>query len=259
MTDPTFSLIFVNYQSAKHLTRALCSWQRVFSEAEFVVVNNDKNEQAVLDRLAKEHPFRLINLPNVGFGTACNEGSRVARGDYLFFLNPDTEYLSGSIKGLELILKSRPQSIGGVGLVGANLYEEAWSSGKFPNIWRIADKLFFGSPKKPYWCRKTFDFPQWVSGAALVVKRDFFSMLGGFDENFFLYFEDVDLCHRAKLCGGEVWRTPFFQVKHLGGSSHTEKKEQKRAYYRSQEHYFSKYRPAWEFWLLKLAHRMMFH
>lgn len=54
-------------------------------------------------------------------------------------------------------------------------------------------------------------------------------MLGGFDEQFFLYFEDVDLCQRAKAFGGTVWRTPFFVVKHQGGASHTRLRDQKKS------------------------------
>lgn len=259
MTDPTFSLIFVNYQSFFYLARSLHSWRQAFGflETEFIVVNNDEKEKKFLEQLAQEQPLKLVHCSNIGFGSACNVGSRLAQGKYLFFLNPDTEYLSGSVGSLREILEARPFSVGGVKLVDDRLKDEAWSAGKLPNIWRIADKWLFGFPRKPYWGRKGFDFPHWVSGAALAVRKDFFDILGGFDEKFFLYFEDVDFCHRVRLHGGEVWRTPFFTVKHSGGSSHAKKKEQKRVYYQSQEYYFSKYRPVWEIWLLKLAHRVI--
>lgn len=260
MSEPIFSLIFVNFRSSQRLTEALESWKQAFGsmEVEFIVVNNDEGERTILERLAVTRSVQVYHLEsNVGFGAACNVGAHRAKGKFLFFLNPDTQYVKGSVEALRSLLESRPRSIGGVKLVDRTLKDETWSSGRFPTLRRLIDRHIFGFPQKPFWKRSIFSYPDWVSGAAFVVPRDFFHALGGFDADFFLYFEDVDLCFRAKACGGVVWRTPFFVVKHQGGASHSRRKEQKRAYYRSQCQYFVKHRPKWEGYSLQKVQKFM--
>ncbi len=92
----------------------------------------------------------------------------------------------------------------------------------------------------------------WVSGCALFIRQDLFSRLGGFDEDFFLYFEDVDLCHRAKNLGYEIIVTEKMRLTHLGGRSLKQSAARKRHYYRSQDIYFKKCRPKLEGFFLKL-------
>ena len=260
MSEPIFSLIFVNYRSFDRLAIAIQSWERAFGQmsVEFIVVNNDEKEKSSLDMLSQKKIVQLYHLEeNVGFGKACNIGASKARGKFLFFLNPDTEYVAGFVTTLQTFLETRPHSIGGVRLVDELSQNEAWSSGRFPTIWRMLDKRIFGFPRRPFWRRTIFSYPDWVSGAALIIQKDFFKILGGFDEQFFLYFEDVDLCQRAKALGGTVWRTPFFVVKHQGGASHTRLRDQKKAYYLSQCYYFLKHRPMWEACIVRFLHKVI--
>lgn len=93
---------------------------------------------------------------------------------------------------------------------------------------------------------KRFERPakvDWVSGAALSCRREVFEKLGGFDEQFFMYFEDVDLCLRAKKRGWEVWYLPECKIYHLRGKSQPAKSRKKaKVYYQSQDYFFQKHR-----------------
>ena len=82
-----------------------------------------------------------------------------------------------------------------------------------------------------------------MSGAALFVRKESFEAAGGFDERFFLYFEDMDLCSRVRSMGQRVAFYPEVVIRHLGGASSTSGHLQKREFYRSQRLYFEKHRP----------------
>lgn len=261
MTQPRFSLIFVNYRSAKLLEQALLSWQRsdLGVSVEYILVNNDVMETEVIRVLGEHFGARTVLLEaNHGFGEACNRGVAVAEGEYCFFLNPDTEYVSGHLTELEPLFTRYPNSLGGVHLIDATGRSEAWSAGAFPTFFRLVQYHLLGRPWSPAWKEQAVSFPDWVSGAALVIPRTVFQRLGGFDRDFFLYFEDVDLAHRLRQSGGRVWRNPTFTVRHLGGGSQPKVSEQKQAYYESQQRYFAKYRPRWEHMVLRTLQKLFF-
>lgn len=259
MSTPRFSLIFVNFQSSHQLEQALLSWQQATHgvATEYIVVNNDSTEENEVDHIVREQQARVIHLgSNFGFGKACNEGARLARGSFLFFLNPDTRYASGSLASLEAVFVAHPRSIGGIRLITPGSVEEPWSAGRFPSFWRLLWKQLFGKPWHPVWQARQFRHADWVSGAALALPKSLFDELGGFDEQYFLYFEDVDLCRRAVDRGATVWRFPFLTAIHQGGASHASRSVQKDYYYASQRRYFERYRPHWEAVLVRLFQRI---
>jgi len=94
----------------------------------------------------------------------------------------------------------------------------------------------------------------WVSGGALFCARATFDRVGGFDEQYFLYYEDVDFCHRARKLEIPVLIDPHFSVIHYRGKSQESTTTQKQAYYASQKYYFQKMRPWYESILLRLSH-----
>lgn len=250
MTQPLFSLIFVNYRSAERLARSLPSWQRAFAgiAAEYIIVNNDTFEEQAVDAVAREaQACRVLHLgANYGFGQASNRGATLASGRYLFFLNPDTTYQRGSPHSLLALFQTWPRSIGGIGLIDRTGRPERWSAGLAPTFVGLLKGRLLGRFWWPLWEAPHFSRPDWVSGAALLIPRTLFQSMNGFDERFFLYFEDVDLCQRVRQEGGVVWRTPFFAVEHDGGGSQDTERSQKEAYFKSQRQYFAKHRPAWE-------------
>lgn len=261
MPAPLLSLIFVNYQSAGTLARAISSWMAPPQDFlfEIIVVNNDVRENAEINVLGTWENVRVENVGcNRGFGAGCNRGAALARGEWLFFLNPDTQYLAGTLTSLLPIFAAYPKSLGGVRLLTPDGAAERWSSGPFPTLSMLIGNHLWGIPRQASWERPTFSELDWVSGAALVASRTAFQELGGFDENYFLYFEDVDLAKRAKKLGIPVWYWPQLTVQHLGGGSHQNQKRQKQAYYQSEQYYFEKYRPHWEQSCLRWLHRLIF-
>jgi GT2 family glycosyltransferase len=258
---PDYSFIFVNYRSTALLQGALQSLQQAFKSpisAEYLVINNDPSERAEIERLALDYPkTRVIHTEqNLGFGAANNIAGKLATGEILFFINPDTRFMRGNFFGLLEAFHFRPKAVYGVALELEAGKREPWSAGRFPSLARlIATNLLPPLPPHP-WRASQVTKTDWVSGAAFAIRHDFFQALGGFDETFFLYFEDVDLSQRAALAGGWVGVYPFIAFQHQGGQSHGTEKEKKQAYQVGQKKYFQKWRPSYETACLSLGYKL---
>lgn len=240
------SFIIVNYQSEKYLKKCISSIrEKVLGVGyEIVVVNNDLEDLEA--QLPKEAlgDMGLINTgKNVGYGAGCNVGARMAKGEILCFLNPDTILLNENIGKLLRQFKKDSK----IGLIGPKLISgenkvQWWCAGKeltpgsiiLNNLGYKRDKKIWES-QVPIECA-------WVSGAALFIRKDLFDKLDGFDEKFFMYFEDIDLCKRARMADYKVLYYPDFMIKHFGGKSFAlDKIKQKKYFYKSQWRYFRKY------------------
>lgn len=261
---PDISFIFVNFRSVNLLRSALSSvYQAALGQgilAEYIVVNNDKDEAEPINRL-RTHPASpnvIQAASNGGFGRANNSGAEMASGEVLFFINPDAVLRSGSFLGLLAAFRFQPKALYGMALVGETGRREPWSSGKFPSLWRllISRIVPWMYPVPIPWQAKYICKTGWVSGAACALRRDFFQSLQGFDEAFFLYFEDVDLARRVTEAGGSVSVYPFITFWHKGGQSHSSFWEKKEAYYAGQREYFRKWRPNYERAILSLCQRI---
>lgn len=255
MDSPRISLIFVNYRSAFELAlalEALFSYERDQTLFEVIVVNNDTSEERVLTALAKQFSFRLFSRPeNEGFGTAANFGASQARGSIVGFLNPDTLWQGQILPRVAHSFSSvKEKKILGLTLTNEQGEQEAFSSGSFP---RLRTLLLNNAG----W-RERKQNPDWVSGGAFFVAKQDFQELQGFDEGFFLYFEDVDFCVRARRHGIAIVSDPELRVFHRGGKSFVSESAQKRFFYASQEQYYAKHRPWWEAFFVRVFHRF-FH
>ncbi|KKU55841.1 MAG: Glycosyl transferase family 2 [Candidatus Moranbacteria bacterium GW2011_GWE1_49_15] len=246
------SFLVVNYRSENRLGKCLTSIgvKADGIKYEVVLVNNDPQEITSL----KEKPgLKIIEVNrNVGFGTACNLGVRQTKGDLLCFLNPDAEILSKNIRSVIEKFDSDPK----LGVLGARLLTEdgkvqEWSAGKETGLFDIIlNNLGFARSSR-IWKSGTPKQSDWVSGAAFFIRKDLFSSLNGFNEAFFMYFEDMDLCKRVSQAGFKILHYPFFEVFHKGGGSFRGNKEQKKLYYESQDLYFRKHRGAVSLYILK--------
>lgn len=246
-----FSFIIINFKSAQLLPGWFASLSKTGlspHEYEVIIVNNDANEKKIIDTLQEKNTFKLIHTEsNLGFGAACNLGSRQASGEIIGFINPDTQFLRGQVLALHDLFRNDPS----VGIIGLKLLTEQglvqeWSTGTKVTLWDII-RNNFGFPKsKALWKSQKPISVDWVSGASLFMPRALFQKIQGFDESFFLYFEDIALCERVRSNGKSILYFPDIALKHLGGHSASSHKQQKEYFYTSQDIFFAKHRPPWE-------------
>ncbi len=208
--------------------------QTVFEHAgdgirlDVVVVDNDSTD-GTADVVATEFPeARTVRSANHGFGHANNRGLMTCNARYVLFLNPDTEILDGTLADLVRLMDERPE----VGLAGAR---QLTASGRvdetirrFPNALRAfgeaagADR-FRGRPR---WLgERELDLDaydreidcDWTSGSFMLARREALESAGTFDERFFMYSEETDLCRRVKTAGWEIRHMPQMTILHHGG------------------------------------------
>lgn len=254
---PLVSIIIVNYNTAEVTGGCLASIRRHARNTphEVIVVDNASQDDSP-KMIAESYPeVRLLtNRENVGFGPANNQAAAAAQGRYLFFLNSDTKLLEDSISVLVEFLESTPRA----GAVGCRLY---WADGRvqpsasrFPNLLRVAagrevtagllrkfapdlaDRLMFFYPAEQLDDPRRVD---WCVGAALMVRREAFEGVSGFDPRIFLYTEEMDLCLRLAAAGWETHFTPATSILHLEAVSSGRVLNQKRlAYIAAGHRYF---------------------
>lgn len=248
-TPPFFTLVFVNYQSADHLREALFHLYQKEGDSslyEVIVVNNDHRERGLMTELEREFPaLRIVESPkNAGFGSGNNLGAKVARGTVLGFLNPDLVWKEMILSEMQKRFVAEET----LGVAGPTLLTEAgspepWSGGLDPTLFQILKNNlgFLRGKEMASKGGQAQEARDWVSGAALFIRHSLFRKLAGFDERFFLYFEDVDLCRRTRAIGFRVQCLLGLSVFHKSGKSQTSLEEQKKHFYRSQALYFQKH------------------
>ena len=231
------SFIIPIYKSEKFISRCLSSISKNCNDVAFeiIIVNNDKSNFNFPSEIKK------INLEkNLGYGSACNRGAKIATEEILCFLNPDTEILDDASEVINYFENNENAGIIGAKLVTSENKTQPWCAGKemkFCDLFR--NKLGFSRSKKIWESSKEIEC-DWVSGACLFIRKNIFEELNGFDEKFFMYFEDMDLCKRTRNLGHKIIYFPKFHVKHFGGKSFSNKFKQKKQYYSSLIHYLSK-------------------
>lgn len=241
------SIIIVNYHSEYYLDKCIAS---VYAQSdpqkfEIIVVNNDTKTQ--LHEIAEKYAkIKIYNYgTNSGFGKACNYGAKKASGDILLFLNPDTQFLDNYV---DSILNKFAASKENIGVIGPRLITEEgvlqeWCAGKELTVWRLIKNNFRIIESRAIWESKKEALADWVSGAALAIKRDIFEKIGGFDEKFFMYIEDMDLCFQAKKINQEVLYCPEFSILHSCGKSRESLLRQKKQFFKSSLYFlFKKYK-----------------
>jgi GT2 family glycosyltransferase len=245
MSNKKLSVIIVNYNDHGHLKRNIDSIYEKFGNSldwEIVLVNNDEKQELADLKLDFSKIKILDHKKNVGFGKAMNMGAGQAEGEFLLILNPDTEIITDNVSDvLEEFCKNEQ-----VGIVGGAIFDEnekvqPWGAGKEISIYDLIRNNIGLSRSKMVWSSPVAVECDWVAGTNLFVKKDLFQELGGFDENFFMYFEDMDLCRRARGKGKKIIFFPDFQISHGNGKSYTDKKMQKSHYYDSMEKYLEKH------------------
>ena len=233
MAEVLLTVQIVNWNAREPLRAALRS---ILSHPprfpyEIVVLDNASSDGSV-QMLEKEFPEvrLLVSEQNLGFSKGHNLAARAARGKYLFILNPDTEVIPPALESLVDYAEQHPE----VAILGPKILNPdgslQYSCRRFPNptaaLFRNTPlgKLF---PNNPYtrdylmtdWDHNSIREVDWVSGAALFIRRVVYEQLGGFDERFFMYCEDTDLCYRAWQAGYRVIYYPEPKIVHAIGRS----------------------------------------
>ncbi len=193
-------------------------------DREIIVVDNASTDGSP-EMVAREFPdVRLIcNRANVGFGAANNQGIRASGGDYVVLLNSDTVVPEGALARLVAFMAAYPET----GACSPRLarpdgYAQAYAFGGDPTpgylLARGFKRLVARRPLHD-WETREVQKVDWVSAACLVARRRALEQVGGFDERFFLYFEDNDLCLRLRRAGWQILYNPDVTITHLGGES----------------------------------------
>lgn len=183
---------------------------------------------------------------NRGFAVAANEGLRKSRGEYALVANGDVAFPEGSVAQMLEAMRARPRAGAlGVRLVRSDGSEEV-NGGDFPTLlaeYHRRREILGKSRKRPGdqgISRGRAEERDWVSGACMLLNRDAAEEVGFFDERFFLYYEDVDLCTRLRQGGWKVYYDPSVEVIHHRGSSTRQVPDLARRAYRESQSYFWK-------------------
>lgn len=227
------SVIVVSYNTRDVLRRCLQHLRQCAAglSLEILVVDNGSRDGSV-EMLEGEHPeARVIRSEvNLGFGAANNRAMRLARGRYIVLLNSDAFLRPGALRGAIEHMDREPEvGLGGGRLIGD---EDSWqpSARAFPSLLndflilsglasRFPHSRFFGRPDRTWADPMEATEVDWVPGAFSIIRTEVLAQTGFFDEAFFLYYEEVDLCRRIKALGYKVRYWPDVVIVHLGGES----------------------------------------
>lgn len=226
---PSIAIAIVNYNTREHLRVCLTS---VASEQceEVVVVDNASSDGSV-EMVRSVYPWvrLLANEVNCGYGAAANQAIASCSSRYVLLLNSDTLLGPGAHQALGNYLDQHPQAaIVGPRLLNPDGTPQA-SCFPFPTPLQTLLRESGLATLVRYLPGLQHDYlamsqgrtrvVPWVLGAALTIRREAFEAVGGFDNSFFMYFEEVDLCYRLHTAGWEVHFTSVASVTHAGGAS----------------------------------------
>ncbi len=262
------SIVIVSFNTCELTISCIRSIYKICpnNEYEVIVVDNASKDGSVfaLKKIAKKYRIRLIiNKINKGFGSANNLGAKKARGKYLLLLNSDTRLTKNCIDPAVAYLQNNP-SVGALGikLIGANGNQQQ-NGGYAPSItnliyWQlfiddlpIASRLISSVHPSISFYQHDREL-DWVTGAFMIMPRQIFSYLHGFDENIFMYAEELELCFRIRALGYKIKYKHDLSIIHYGGASGGSElaltMEVKNLIY-----FFQKHKPHWQFIAAKIT------
>jgi GT2 family glycosyltransferase len=260
--NPVVSIIIVNWNSGDYLSRCIDSMRDSLGSTdaptyEAIVVDNGSKDNSIARIALRPNEHVIRNIANHGFGAACNQAARQAQGEFILLLNPDCELRAGSLERCIDAL-ALPQA----GICGVALEDEsgqiARSCHRFPGFGDLlASAIGLNSlwhtrfdSRMLKWDHRSDRTVDHVIGAFYLMRRSLFERVGGFDERFFVYLEDLDLSLRVRQLGFAthfVARPPSF---HVGGGVSRQIKATRLFYAtRSRLLYAFKHLPQWQAWV----------
>lgn len=249
----SIDIIIVNYNSKDRLRKNINSiLDSDHDDFHIIIVDNASTDDSLMKIPNDNHITVLINDFNVGFGKACNQGAKQSNSKYILFLNPDTIVEKNTIKDAVYFLENNPY----VTVLGCKHYDEEGnirpSCSRFPTfrnsindifgLSKVFPKLFTPATLMTDWNHAESRFVDQVMGAFFLIRRINFEKINGFDEQFFVYYEDVDLARQIITKGGSVFYNSEISIFHEGGGT-TNKIKDMRLFYslNSQLKFHKKY------------------
>lgn len=220
--------VVVSYESRARL-RGCVEPLAAIEDVRVVVVDNASVDGS-LEAVSDLPVTRVRRTTNGGFAVGCNEGWRTGEAPFVLFLNPDARIGERSLRQLVAALRDDPRAGAAGPLIRGADGTVSPSQRRFPRLPHLVAYAVFLHRAFPgaAWADdvvreerayRAAGAPDWLSGACLLVRRPLLERLGGFDERFFLYAEDVDLCRRIRSLGYEVRFVPGAVAEHEGGAS----------------------------------------
>jgi GT2 family glycosyltransferase len=243
MEENLVSIVIVNYHQKTFLENCVKSiYDNIHSYPfEIIIVNNSPLEN--IDYLSNDYQnVTVINNENRGYSHANNKGARYSKGNYLLFLNPDTiikkDFLGNLINdfknvdfgavGLKLFY---PDGVFQISFGKENTFINELTNKKNEKLFSKRNKQYISKLENDFSTIKEVD---WVSGAALFMRRSVFKEIKGFSKKYFLYYEDADICKRLKDSKHKIFFYPFSEIVHFKGENVNSEFEN-RTYYFSKE------------------------
>ena len=242
----------VNYNTREHLRACLAS---VVREAPIhVVVVDNASSDGSTEMVRAEYPGTTLcrNERNSGYGAAANQAIAVAAAEYVLLLNSDARLTPGALLSLQEYLDRHPRAA----VVGPRLIHPDGtlqpSAYPFPtplqrfleesSLWRLVGYIpRLGEAYERTWSHARCRIVPWILGAAMAIRRTAFEAVGGFDESYFLYFEEVDLSYRLRQAGWETHFAPVATVVHVGGASTRRYQEATRRMFTSAAYFYTRH------------------
>lgn len=225
---PSADVVVVAHNAGDLLLPAVRSAAQQAGPDRVRVMDAESSDGSVETLRAAEAGVHIHGVLNAGFSASNNRGIEAASGTYVLLQNPDAILKPGALAALVATAEANPKS----GIVGAAIYNadgspQANAYGRFPTLWwairlrieRLGERMA-GNPNRSPRLPKVTTQVDWVTGATLLVRRSAIDDVGMMDEAFFLYYEDIEWCHRMRDHGWDVLLEPSARViHHLGGSA----------------------------------------
>jgi len=232
---PKLDIIIVNWNSGTLLSECIGSINKAIQHSfilnKVVVIDNASSDNSLENLDTTNLPLTIIrNTQNHGFAKACNQGAKNSKVDFLLFLNPDTHLFQNSLsEPISFMVKEENQ---GIGIIGVQIINEknkiSRTCSRFPNLYRMIymslglDRIFpkvFPGHFVNEWDHADSRIVDQVMGSFFLVRKTLFEKLNGFDERFFVYYEDLDFSLRLKENGFQSYYLSTAKIYHKGGGT----------------------------------------
>lgn len=216
------SIISVTYNNEDLIENFISSVLKNISKNDGLIIVDNHSSDKTVEKISKFKNVTLVlSDKNLGFSKGNNLGVKAASGQYLFFLNPDTQMNNPILDQLIDFYEDVDAGIVGPKLIKADGQIQA-SVRKLPTWWGAFKEYILNIKESYSEYVPSSSSPmevETVYGAAMLIRKDLFDKIGGFDEKFFLYYEDIDLCNRVRELGKKIYYFPQVSIKHLVGGS----------------------------------------